>query len=395
MASRSHPNPLPARPEGSEEPPPLLPLVDLRAQFDSIRNEVMAAIAAVMERQQFILGTEVQSFEREIAAYIGAHDAVGCASGTDALVLALMALGVGPGDEVITTPFTFIATAGAVARAGARIVFADIEPQTFNIDPDAVAAAITPRTRAIVVVHLFGLAADLAPILASAQSRSIAVIEDVAQAIGVRYRGKRAGAIGATGCFSFFPSKNLGGAGDGGLVTAETDGLAQRLRILREHGSRERYLYESVGLNSRLDEIQAAVLRVKLKYLDRWTEQRRRRAARYRELLAGSGVDSMVQPPAEPDGCEHVYNQFVIRCWRRDELRAFLAGRGIPAQIYYPSPLHLQPAFRNLDYREGQFPNAERACREVLALPIYPELGEDRQAAVVDAIAQFYRSSAM
>jgi dTDP-4-amino-4,6-dideoxygalactose transaminase len=394
MASRSHPKPLPAQAEVSEGPPLLMPFVDLRAQFDSIRNEVMAAIAAVMERQQFILGTEVQSFEREIAAYLGAHDAVGCASGTDALLLALMALGIGPGDEVITTPFTFIATAGAIARAGARIVFADIEPQTFNIDPDAVAAAITPRTRAIVVVHLFGLAANLAPILASAQSRSIAVIEDVAQAIGVRYRGRRTGAIGTIGCFSFFPSKNLGGAGDGGLVTAESAELAQRLRVLREHGSRERYLYESVGLNSRLDEIQAAVLRVKLKYLDRWTEQRRRRAAHYRELFAAAGIDSVVQPPAEPDGCEHVYNQFVIRCSRRDELRAFLAGRGIPAQIYYPSPLHLQPAFRNLDYREGQFPNAERACREVLALPIYPELSEDRQAAVVDAIAQFYRTPA-
>jgi dTDP-4-amino-4,6-dideoxygalactose transaminase len=368
-----------------------MPFVDLRAQYAAIRAEVMAAIERVMERQQFIIGQEVEAFEREMAAYVGVDAAVGCASGSDALLLALMALGVAPGDEVITTPFTFISTAAAIARVGARAVFADIDPDTFNIDAAATAAAITQRTRAVIVVHLFGLAADLAPIMAMAQGRSIAVIEDAAQAIGARYQGRQVGAIGAAGCFSFFPSKNLGGIGDGGMVTASAD-IAQRLRVLREHGSRERYSYDSIGLNSRLDEIQAAVLRVKLGHLDRWTKQRRERADRYRELLACSGIGASVQPPIEPPGRDHVYNQFVIRCSRRDELRDFLTSRGIPTQIYYPSPLHLQPAFGDLGYREGQFPNAERASREVLALPIYPELADDNQAAVVDAIAQFYWS---
>ncbi len=366
-----------------------MPFVDLRAQYASIRSEVMAAIESVMERQQFITGHEVEALEREMAAYVGAEAAVGCASGSDALLLALMALGIGPGDEVITTPFTFISTASAIARVGARAVFADIDCATFNIDPDAVAAAITPRTRAIIVVHLFGLAADLAPIMAMASARSIAVIEDAAQAIGARYRGRQVGAIGELGCFSFFPSKNLGGIGDGGMVTAKA-ATAPRLRVLREHGSSRKYSYESIGLNSRLDEIQAAVLRVKLRYLDQWTNQRRRKAKRYRELLARGGIEDSAQPPIEPPGRDHVYNQFTIRCSRRDELRDFLAGRGIPTQIYYPSPLHLQPAFGGLGYREGQFPNAERASREVLALPIYPELNDANQAAVVDAIAQFY-----
>lgn len=377
-------------PPQENHPRLLMPFVDLRAQYAAIGKEVMAAIEAVMERQQFILDAEVRSFERELAAYVGAQDAVGCASGTDALVLALMASGIGPGDEVITTPFTFIATAGAIARVGARPRFADIEPQTFNIDPDAIAAAVTERTRAIVVVHLFGLAADLAPIMALARRQSIAIIEDAAQAIGARYQGKRVGAIGAMGCFSFFPAKNLGGAGDGGMVTAGNAELAQRLRMLRDHGSREKYSYETLGLNSRLDEIQAAVLRVKLKYLDRWTGQRRARAQRYRELLAEGGINDWLKPPVEPPGREHVYNQFVIRCARRDDLRNFLSSRGIPTQVYYPSPLHLQSAFTDLGCREGQFPIAEKASREVLALPIYPELSDEHQRAVVNAIAQFY-----
>ncbi len=369
----------------------LIPFVDLRAQFAAIGSEVMAAIAAVMERQQFILGPELEQFERQMAQYTGAAYAVGCASGTDALTLALAALGIGPGDEVVTTPFTFIATAGAIVRNGARVVFADIDPRTFNIDPDAIGAAITESTRAIVAVHLFGLPADMERI--REQARSIPIIEDAAQAIGARYRGPRAGALGAAGCFSFFPSKNLGGAGDGGLITTGDPQLAQRLRVLREHGSRTRYHYEIAGYNSRLDEIQAAVLRVKLKYLEGWTAARRTKADFYRQLLARRGLESLILCPYEPVGLEHVYNQFVVRCARRDELREFLAGRGIATQIYYPLPLHLQPAFAALGYRAGQFPHAEQASREVLALPIYPELSEAQQVLIIEAIARFVRPS--
>ncbi len=376
-------------PQDDPESRMLMPFVDLRAQFEAIRGEVMAAVEAVMDRQQFIIGPELALFEREMAAYIGARAAVGCASGSDALLLVLVALGVGPGDEVITTPFTFVATAGAIARIGAKAVFADINPQTFTIDPESIGAAITESTRAIIVVHLFGLPADLAPIIALAEPRSIAVVEDAAQAIGARYHSERVGALGRAGCFSFFPSKNLGGAGDGGLIATSDPELAQRIRILREHGSRGGYHYETLGLNSRLDEIQAAVLRVKLKYLDQWTARRRAKADRYRSLFGYRGLESLFKTPVEAPGCEHVYNQFVIRCPKRDELRVFLTQRGIPTRIYYPSPLHLQPAFANLGYGDGQFPNAERASREVLALPLYPELADVHQLAVVDAIAQF------
>src|SRR5215469_17045299 len=367
----------------------LMPFVDLRAQFAAIRPEVIAAVAAVMERQQFILGPEVERFEQEIADYVGAGAAVGCASGTDALLLVLMALGIGPGDEVITTPFTFIATAAAIARAGAKPVFADSDPHTFNIDPKSIETAITQSTRAIIAVHLFGLPADLAPIAALAKARSIAIVEDAAQAIGARYQGQRVGAIGDLGCFSFFPSKNLGGAGDGGLVTTSHPETAERIRVLREHGSRDKYTYETLGLNSRLDEIQAAVLGVKLKYLDQWNARRRDKADRYRAMFAERGLESFIELPVEPPGCQHVYNQFVIRCPRRDDLRGFLAGRGIPTQVYYPAPLHLQPPFANQDFGEGRFPQAERASREVLALPIYPELTDELQLAVVDSIHRF------
>jgi dTDP-4-amino-4,6-dideoxygalactose transaminase len=306
------------------------------------------------------------------------------------LLLALMALGIGPGDEVITTPFTFVATAGAIARSGARPVFADIVPETFNIDPEAAGAAIRSSTRAVIPVHLFGLSADLAPIIAMAKSRAVPLVEDAAQAIGGRYRGTPLGALGAMGCFSFFPSKNLGGAGDGGLITVNDPALTPRLRVLREHGSGSRYHYERLGFNSRLDEIQAAVLRVKLRHLSQWTIRRRARAAHYRELFARRGLEDLVRTPVEPPGYEHAYNQFVIRCSRRDELRTFLSRSGIPSEIYYPIPLHLQPAFADLGYREGQFPNAEAASREVLALPIYPELRDQQQEEVVGAIARFF-----
>ncbi|MGO9056301.1 MAG: DegT/DnrJ/EryC1/StrS family aminotransferase [Candidatus Binataceae bacterium] len=376
-------------PRESLEARMLMPLVDLKAQFATIRSEVMAAIEAVMERQQFIIGPEVHQFEQEMASYVDARAAVGCGSGSDALLLALMGLGIGPGDEVVTTPFTFVATVGAIARLGAKPVFADIEPQTFNIDPGSIEKVLSRSTRAIIAVHLFGLSADLAPIMALAKPRGIAVIEDAAQAIGARYQGTRVGGLAAAGCFSFFPSKNLGGIGDGGLITTNDAALAQRIRLLREHGSARKYHYETIGFNSRLDEIQAAVLRVKLNHLDRWTVARRAKAARYRELFAERGLQAFVHAPLEPPGYEHVYNQFVIRCPRRDDLQNFLARHRIPTAIYYPSPLHLQPAFAYLGYRPGQFPHAEAASREVLALPLYPELHDKHQTAVADAISRF------
>ena len=307
-----------------------LPFLDLKAQFAGIREEIFAAIAGVLESQHFILGPEVEAFEREMSAHIGARFAIGCASGSDALLLALLALDVRPGDEVITTPFTFVATAGAIARIGAKPVFVDIEPATFNIDPAQIENAITPRTRAILPVYLFGMAADMDAILEIAAKRGLPVIEDAAQSIGARYRGKAAGNLGAMGCFSFFPSKNLGGAGDGGMITTNDQKLAERLRLLRVHGSRKKYEYEIVGINSRLDALQAAILRLKLRHLAAWTEGRQRNADRYRTLFAELALTKHVTLPQVPAEQTHVYNQFVIRVAERDALRAFLKERGIP-----------------------------------------------------------------
>ena len=394
---------------------PLFPFLDLRTQFDNIRTEVMEAVSCVFKDQRFILGQEVESFENEIAAMIGARAAVGCASGSDALLLSLNALGIGPGDEVITTPFTFVATASSVARAGARPVLIDIRPDTFNLDPSLIEAAITSRTRAILPVHLFGLAADLDPILEVAEAHRLAVVEDAAQAIGACYRGRHVGSLGAAGCFSFYPSKNLGGAGDGGMVTTNDPQLADRLRLLRDHGGRQKYSrevlghevlghevlghevlghevlgHEVLGMNSRLDALQAAILRVKLLHLADWTRRRREKAERYRALFDEFALEGNVELPAAPPGCFHVYNQFTVRSSERDRLREFLRARGIPTEIYYPRPLHLQPAFGYLGYRAGEFPESEAASREVLSLPIYPELKGEHQAAVVRAIADFY-----
>jgi len=369
----------------------MLPFLDLKAQFASIRDEVMAAITRVMESQQLILGPEVVEFEKEIAEAAHAEFAVGCASGSDALLVALMAYGVGAGDEVITTPFTFVATAGSIARLGARPVFVDIDPASYNLDPLQLEAAISPKTRAIIPVHLFGLPADMDPILKIAARYSIPVIEDAAQAIGARYRNNPVGSIGHAGCFSFFPSKNLGGAGDGGMVVTNDPPIADRLRLLRQHGSREKYSYEIIGMNSRLDPLQAAILRVKLKHLGEWASARQRNANRYRALFAEFGLRDAIGLPAVPGGCVHVYNQFVIRTKRRDELRSALKQQGIPTEIYYPSPLHVQPAFANLGYAHGAFPVTEAACKEVLALPIYPELTESQQRVIVESIATFLR----
>lgn len=370
---------------------PLFEFLDLKAQFALIRDEVMAAVTRVMESQHFILGPEVARFEEEIAAKLGTAHAVGCASGTDALILALLAAGIGPGDEVITTPFSFVATAGSVAYVGAKPVFVDIDPVSFNIDSRQIEAAITPKTRAILPVHLFGLPADLDPILAIARANKLFVIEDAAQAIGARYRGRSVGTLGDFGCFSFFPSKNLGAAGDGGLVTTNDSAMAERLRMLRVHGSKQKYLHEILGTNSRLDALQAAVLHVKLGHLDRWEGGRADRAERYRRLSEAKGLTPFLRPPQiPPDGFHHVYNQFTVRAQRRDDLKAFLRNRGIPSEIYYPQCLHLQDAFRYLGYGHGDLPAAESASREVLSLPVFPELTDAQQDVVVESIENFY-----
>ena len=361
--------------------------LDLKGQFESLRSEVVQAVMDVLESQHFILGPEVESFERELADLVECDHAVGCASGSDALLLALMALDVRPGDEVITTPFTFIATAGAIAMLGARPVFVDIEPDTYNIDPRLLEAAITPQTRGIIPVHLFGLPAKMQPIMDLARDRGLFVIEDAAQSVCARYHGAPAGSLGTVGCFSFFPSKNLGGAGDGGMVTTNDREIADRIRILRTHGCRKKYQCEMIGMNSRLDALQAAILRVKLRHIEEWTAARQRNAARYRSLLSGC---PLVKLPSMPSGSTHVYNQFVIRTPERDALREHLQQAGIPTEIYYPSPLHLQRGFSYLGYKPGELAQSEVASREVLALPIYPELEPADQAAVVDAINTFY-----
>ena len=368
-----------------------IPLLELRAQFGEIRNELLDAVTRVLESQCFILGPEVDALEREVAEYVGVEFAIGCASGSDALLLAQMAIGIESEDEVITTPFTFGATAGSIARLRARPVFVDIHPDTFNIDERRLKAAITSRSRAIMPVHLFGLPANMDVILAVARKHNLAVIEDAAQAIGARWKDQSIGGLGTCGCFSFFPSKNLGGAGDGGMITTNDPQLAQRLRILRVHGTRKKYRYELLGINSRIDALQAAILRVKLRHLDNWTDDRRRNAETYRELFAEYRLTEQLTLPCAPETSFHVYNQFSIRAPRRDELQEYLRDRGISTEVYYPSPLHVEPAFAYLGYHDGDLPNAEAACREVLSLPVYPELTLDRQQAVVAAISRFYQ----
>ena len=367
------------------------PFLDLKAEYTAMREEVLTAVARVLDSQHFILGPEVAAFEAEVAELVGCRFAIGCASGSDALLLALMGLEIGPGDEVITVPFTFVATAGAIAQRGARPVFVDIGGEDFNLDAERIEGAITPRTRAIMPVHLFGLAANMDVILEVAKEHNLPVIEDAAQSIGARYRENSVGSLGAAGCFSFFPSKNLGGAGDGGMITTQDAALAERLRLLHVHGSRNKYEYELLGVNSRLDALQAAILRVKLRHLTEWTNARRRHADQYRDLFRQVGLDGLIQLPAVPAGRDHVYNQFVIRTPQRDSLRNYLRQQGLPSEIYYPHPLHLQPAFAYLGHKPGDFPQAEAACAEVLALPVSPKLTEDQQRRVVAAIAEFFK----
>jgi dTDP-4-amino-4,6-dideoxygalactose transaminase len=360
----------------------------LKAQFATIRDEVFEAVARTLESQQFILGAEVATFESEIVGITGCSHAIACASGTDALVLALRALDIGPGDEVITTPFTFVASAGSIENVGATPVFVDIDPLTFNIDTKKLEKAINPSTAAIMPVHLFGLCAEMDEINEIAADHGLKVIEDAAQAIGAQYGNRAAGGLGLMGCFSFFPSKNLGGAGDGGLVSTNDEHCAERLKLLHVHGARERYEYEIVGMNSRLDALQAAILRVKLRHLNDWTNARRRNAERYRHLFEKFGLMAKVVLPQEPVEKTHVYNQFTIRMANRDALREKLRGKNVPSEIYYPIPLHLQRAFKHLAYQSGDFPESERASAEVLSLPIYPELTEEQQRTVVEAIAE-------
>lgn len=367
-----------------------IPLLDLVAQHRSISDEISKELTRVVNSQKFILGEDVAAIEAAIAGYTQSKFAIGCASGSDALFLALLALNIGPGDEVLTTPYTFFATVGAIVRAGAKPVFVDIEPQTFNMDPAQVAAALTahPGVKAIIPIHLFGCCADMDPILAAARNAGIAVIEDAAQAIGAEYKGRRAGTLADIACFSFFPSKNLGAYGDGGMLTTNTPELDERLRMLRVHGTRKKYIHELVGINSRLDALQAAVLRVKFRHLDAWTRGRQENATRYRERLAGV---SAVRLPAEPaTSSRHVYNQFVIRCDRRDGLQAHLKGRGIGTEVYYPVPMHLQKCFDELGYAPGDFPVSEACAADSLAVPVHSDLPEADLAYVCDSISAFY-----
>jgi len=361
-----------------------VPLLDLQEQYRPIRDDLIAALIRVADTQRFIGGPEVEALERELAAFIGVRHAIGVSSGTDALLVSLMALGIGPGDEIVTTPFSFFATAGSIVRLGAVPVFVDVDPGTLNIDASAVAAAITPRTRAIMPVHLYGLCADMQPLLEAAARAGVPVTEDAAQAIGASYGDRQAGAMGAVGCFSFFPSKNLGAFGDAGLVTTDDDRLAHDVRLLRDHGAEPKYFHKRVGGNFRLDALQAAVLRVKLPHLAAWTAARRANADRYDRLFRERRLD--VRVPIRPDGRGHIFNQYVIRVPNRDEVRASLERAGIGTEIYYPVPFHLQECFAPLGYRQGAFPAAEAAAREVLALPVYPGLTEMQQRSVVDAL---------
>jgi dTDP-4-amino-4,6-dideoxygalactose transaminase len=367
-----------------------VPLLDLHAQNGPLRDAVLAAVTRVCDSQRFIMGPEVEGFEKEIAAILGVTHAIGVSSGTDALLLAMMALGVGHGDEVVTPTYSFFATAGCVARLGATPVLVDIDPLTYNVDPAAVSRALTPRTKAILPVHLFGLSADMGSILEAAASAGVPVIEDACQAIGSTYRGSIVGGLGAYGCFSFFPSKNLGAFGDAGLVTTNDDTLAAKARLIRNHGQGSTYHHAVVGGNFRLDALQAAVLRVKAPHLAAWTAGRQRNARRYAELFTEYGLTSIVSLPVTPEGRGHIFNQFVVRVPRRDDLRKHLDAKRIGNNVYYPVPFHLQECFRSLGHAAGDFPHAEAAAASTVALPIFGELTEAQLRHVVASIAEFY-----
>jgi len=384
-----------ARPSTKQFDP--IPLLDLHRQYQQIREEVLAAVERVCSSQQFVLGAEVEALEREVAAFTGARAAVGCASGTDALWLALLAAGVHAGDAVITTAFSFFASASAIARAGARPVLVDVNPDTLNLDPERVRARLRAggsyKVRALLSVHLFGQCTDMDELQQIADEFHLSVVEDAAQAIGAKWRGRSAGSLGAAATFSFYPTKNLSAYGDAGLVTTSDLNWAEHMRNLRNHGSPRRYHHEEMGWNCRMDAMQAAILRVKLPHIEIWNRQRQQRAATYDRLLADAGLlsnDSSVRPLQTSPHAFHVFHQYVIRAARRDELRRFLGDRKIGTEVYYPIPLHLQPCFAYLGYRAGDLPEAERAAGEVLALPMFPELTEGEQKCVVESIAEFY-----
>lgn len=369
-----------------------VPLLDLKEQNQSLRLEIENAIARVLDSNGFILGGEVAELEKELATYCGTKYAIGCASGSDAILLALMAFDIGPGDEVITTPYSFFATVSSITRLGATPVFVDIDPVTYNIDISQIESKITSSTKAIEPVHLYGQCSEMDKLQAIGERRNIQLVEDAAQAIGAEDNGIRAGAFGGIGCFSFYPSKNLGGMGDGGFVTTNDDAFAKKLLALRVHGAEEKYYHKYVGLNSRLDGFQGAVLRVKLPHLDDWTAKRRAHAENYRCMFTDLGVTEQIGLPTEREKAKHIYNQYVIRVpQRRDDLRSFLTEKGIGTDIYYPVPLHLQECFAYLGYSEGDMPEAEKAARETLALPIYPELRTDQQEYVAETLASFFR----
>jgi len=375
-----------------------VPFFDLTAQFKSIEAEIKSALDEVFKTQQFILGPPIQALEEKIAQYCRTRYAMGVASGSDALVLSLMALGIGAGDEVLLPPFTFFATAGSVSRLGAIPVFVDIDPETFNIDPSKIEEKITSKTKAILPVHLFGQCTDMDPLLQIAKTKKLFIIEDAAQALGAEYKpksgseGRRAGQIGNLGCFSFYPTKNLGAFGDAGMVVTDQPDFSEKVRLLRVHGSQPKYFHKSIGINSRLDTMQAAILLVKFKYLEKWTLERQKKAERYQLLFqdALSSVNGLRLPTIQYQN-RHIFHQYVIRAPERDRLKKYLAEEGIGTDIYYPLPLHLQECFSFLKYKRGDFPNSERAAEEVLALPIYPELPEDHQTLVVDRIKAFYK----
>jgi len=374
-----------------------VPLLDLKAQYKTIKDEILDVTAGIFESQYFILGPHVEKLEKEIAEYCCVKYALGVSSGTDALLIALMAAGIGPGDSVITTPYTFFATAGSIARVGAKPIFADIDPDTYNISPDKISeivcsmkAAERARLKAIMPVHLYGQCADMDPILHIAKKFNLLVIEDAAQAIGSEYKGRRAGSMGSFGCFSFFPSKNLGAFGDGGIMTVKAAAFYEKLHILRVHGSHPKYYHRYIGGNFRLDAIQAAIVSVKLKHLDGWTEARQKNAERYAKLFRETGLDEKIKLPVQKEG-RHIYNQFIIEVpEKRDDLRNHFNNAGIGNEVYYPVPLHLQECFAYLGYREGDMPVSEHAALHTVALPVYPELTEDMQAYVVEKIREFY-----
>jgi dTDP-4-amino-4,6-dideoxygalactose transaminase len=362
-----------------------VPLLDLKAQYATIKDEILAAVAEVLESQRCIGGPKIEELEKKIAEVSGCQFGVGVSSGTDALLNCLMSLDIGSGDEVITTPFTFFASAGSIARTGARPVFVDIDPKTYNIDPNQIASAVTENTKAIMPVHLFGQMADMDPIMEVARRHNLAVVEDAAQSITSTYKGRKAGSVGTAGCFSFFPSKNLGGIGDGGMVVTNDRPLYERMRVMRDHGQKPQYYYHYVGGNFRLDPIQAAALLVKLPHLDDWSQARRQNAAYYDQRFAGT----MVRTPYVSPDCQTIYNQYCIRVPRRDDVVSHLREKGIGSAIYYPVPLHLQKCFAYLGHKQGDFPHSEKAAQEIMALPVYPELTDAMQDAVADAVLGF------